>query len=59
MCALKHHDSHVIFVSSRFLRFPLVALSIRINCRSCAYRGLRNLRFLGNLACFVFLKHPF
>ena len=25
----------------------------------CACEGLRNVRFLGNLACFVFLKHPF
>ena len=26
---------------------------------TCAYQGVRNLRFLENLACFVFLKHPF
>ena len=26
---------------------------------SCAYLGVRNVRLLENLACFVFLKHPF
>ena len=25
----------------------------------CAYQVVRNVRFLENLACFVFLKHPF
>ena len=25
----------------------------------CAYQGVRNICFLENLACFVFLKHPF
>ena len=27
--------------------------------RTCAYLGVRNVRFAENLACFVFLKHPF
>ena len=27
--------------------------------RTCAYQGVRNVRLSGNLACFVFLKHPF
>ena len=27
--------------------------------RTCAYQGIRNVRFSQNLACFVFLKHPF
>ena len=27
--------------------------------RMCAYHGIRNVRFLENLTCFVFLKHPF
>ena len=26
---------------------------------SCAYQGARNVRFLENWACVVFLKHPF
>ena len=26
---------------------------------TCAYQGVRNIRFSENLACFVFLKHPF
>ena len=27
--------------------------------RTCAYQGARNIRFSENLACFIFLKHPF
>ena len=27
--------------------------------RTCAYQGVRNIRFLENLACFIFLKHGF
>ena len=27
--------------------------------RTCAYHGVRNVRFLENLVCFIFLKHPF
>ena len=27
--------------------------------RTCAYQGVRNVPFSENLACFVFLKHPF
>ena len=27
--------------------------------RQCAYQGVRNVCFPENLACFVFLKHPF
>ena len=30
-----------------------------IRTRTCAYQGVRNVCFLENLACFVFLKHPF
>ena len=30
-----------------------------ILARTCAYQGVRNVRFSGNLACFVFLKYPF
>ena len=26
---------------------------------TCAYEGVRNVRFLENLSCFIFLKHPF
>ena len=26
---------------------------------TCAYQGVRNVRFSENLTCFVFLKHPF
>ena len=30
-----------------------------IRTRTCAYQGFRNVRFSENLACFMFLKHPF
>ena len=30
-----------------------------IRTRTCAYQGVRNVLFSENLACFVFLKHPF
>ena len=30
-----------------------------IRTRTCAYQEVRNVRFSENLACFVFLKHPF
>ena len=30
-----------------------------IRTRTCAYQEIRNFHFLENLACFVFLKHPF
>ena len=30
-----------------------------IRTRTWAYQGVSNVRFLENLACFVFLKHPF
>ena len=26
--------------------------------RTCAYQGVRNVRFSENLACFIFLEHP-
>ena len=35
------------------ISYPLICT------RTCAYQGVRNVRFLENLACFVFLKHPF
>ena len=30
-----------------------------IRTRTCTYQGVRNVCFSENLACFVFLKHPF
>ena len=32
---------------------------ILIGTRTCAYHGVRNVHFSENLACFVFLNHPF
>ena len=34
-------------------------LKRKTNTRTCAYQGVRNVRFSENLARFVFLKHPF
>ena len=31
----------------------------QIRTRTCAYQGVRNVRYSENLTCFVFLKHPF
>ena len=31
----------------------------RISKRTCAYQGGKKCSLFGNLACFVFLKHPF
>ena len=30
-----------------------------IHTHTCAYQGVRNVRFSKNLMCFVFLQHPF
>ena len=30
-----------------------------IHARTCAYQGIRNVRFSENMTCFVFLKHQF
>ena len=35
------------------ISYPLIRTS------TCAYQGVRNVRFLENFTCFVFLKHPF
>ena len=35
------------------ISYPLICT------RTCAYEWVRNARFSENLACFVFLKHPF
>ena len=32
---------------------------VRMCARTCAYQGVRIVHFSENLACFVFLKHPF
>ena len=38
--------------------FPKTNISYPL-IRTCAYQGVRNVRFSENLACFVFLKRPF
>ena len=35
------------------ISYPLIRTS------TCVYQWVRNVRFSENLACFVFLKHPF
>ena len=37
--------------------YPLVETPVRI--RTCAYQGVRNVRFLENLVCFAFVLPPF
>ena len=40
--------------------FPKTKISYPlISTRTCAYQRVRNVRYSENLACFVFLKHPF
>ena len=43
------------FVQGRKLKF----VSNQAKERMCAYQGVKNVHFLENLVCFVFLKHPF
>ena len=35
------------------ISYPLIRI------RTCAYQGVKNVRFSEILACFIFLKHPF
>ena len=39
--------------------FPKIEDFLPPDTRTCAYHGVRNVRFWEHLACFVFLKHPF
>ena len=48
----QHHTIHFNFTK-------LVGNKAKRWMRTCAYQGVRNVCFLDNLACFVFLKHPF
>ena len=43
------------FEKEHFLPLDIATLLLA----SCAYQGVLNVRFSENLACFVFLKHPF
>ena len=45
---------HAKFFKKRTFLTPWYA-----HVRTCAYQGVRNVRFLENLAYFIFLKHPF
>ena len=48
----QENKAHQIFRKTN-ISYPL------IRTRTCAYQGVRNVRFSENLTCFVFLKHPF
>ena len=48
----QEHKARQIF-QKRNISYPL------IRTLTCVYQGVRNNRFSDNLACFVFLKHPF
>ena len=40
--------------------FQKTIISYPVICtHTCTYQGVRNVRFLENLACFIFLKQPF
>ena len=44
---------HVKFSEKRTFFYPMIR-----TC-TCAYQGVKNVRFSENLTCFAFLKHPF
>ena len=44
---------HAKFSEKKNISHPLICT------RTCPYQGVRNVRFSENLACSVFLKHPF
>ena len=46
------NKAHQIFRKTN-ISYPL------IRARTCAYQGVRSVRFSENLASFVFLTHPF
>ena len=46
-------------ISKRVFQENKARQLFRKNKRTCAYQGVRNVRFSENLSCFVFLKHPF
>ena len=48
-----------LFVEVLWKLFGNVSWEYLKYLRSCAYQGVRNVRFSENLACFVFLKHSF
>ena len=49
---LQENKTHRIFRKMN-ISYP------QIRTRRCAYHSVRNVCFLKNLVCFVFLKHPF
>ena len=48
----QEHKARQIFWKTN-ISYPLT------RTRTCVYQGVRNVYFSENLACFVFLKHPF
>ena len=58
----KHYPYKILKFTSVF-KYELTNLNSkkegkRANLKTRAYQGVRNVRFLGNLTCFVFLKQP-
>ena len=50
----------VVFVNWRnMVILDFLNLYNIVGTKTCAYQGVRNICFSENLACFVFLKHPF
>ena len=44
---------------TKHAKFPKNDYFLSHFLRSCAYQGVKNVRFSENLSCFVFLKYPF
>ena len=57
-CLKPHLTPFLPFLTSIQAPFnPFKFVGNKAKGRTCAYQGVRNIRFPENLACFVFLKH--
>ena len=54
----QHNAELLNFPKNKMLNFPKNEHFLP-PIRTCAYQGVRNVRFSEILACFLFLKHPF
>ena len=57
---MKNTEGNIGFLSTGLLHsFSKLSIFSSWKTCTCAYQGVRNVRFSENLARFVFLKHPF
>ena len=56
---ISHIASHICLFVFVFWLIKFYFLNSSVIRQTWAYQGVRNVRFWKNLACFVFLKHPF